>query len=83
MDWFSTCSFLGRRFPCCKYRKDNAAFVSIGENHAATMQLTQIRNKREAPETFVDDCGHPKNKSLHLKVTPISGCDGFEPAKPS
>jgi hypothetical protein len=55
----------------------------FGENHSATTQLTQIRAKREAPEAFVDDCGHPKNKSLHLKVTPISGCDGFEPAKPS
>jgi hypothetical protein len=29
----------------------------------------------------VDDCGHPRHASLHLKVTPISGCDGFEPAQ--
>jgi hypothetical protein len=55
----------------------------FGESHAANAQLTQIRKKHEAPETLVDDCGHPKNRSLHLKVTPISGCDGFEPAKPS
>lgn len=55
----------------------------FGETHAATSQLTKIRAKHEAPETFVDDCGLPKNASLHLKVTPISRCDGFEPAKPS
>ena len=27
---------------------------------------------------LVDECGHPKHAPLHLKVTPISGCDGFE-----
>jgi hypothetical protein len=55
----------------------------FGETHEASSQLTKIRAKHEAPETFIDDCGHPKNLSLHLKVTPISRCDGFEPAKPS
>jgi hypothetical protein len=43
--------------------------------------LLQIRTKREAPETFLDDCGHPKHAALHLKVSPISACDGFEVAK--
>jgi hypothetical protein len=38
----------------------------------------QIRKNHEAPETLVDECGHPRHASLHLKVTPISGCDGFE-----
>jgi hypothetical protein len=38
----------------------------------------QIRKNHEAPETLLDECGHPKHASLHLKVTPISGCDGFE-----
>ena len=52
----------------------------FGETHAASPQLAQIRTKHEAPETMVDDCGHPRHASLHLKVTPISGCDGFEPA---
>jgi hypothetical protein len=28
----------------------------------------------------VDECGHPKHAQLHLVVTPISGCQGFEPA---
>lgn len=57
--------------------------LHFGETHAATPQLTKIRTKHEAPETFVDDCGLEKNATLHLKVTPISRCDGFEPAKPS
>jgi hypothetical protein len=55
----------------------------FGEAHDVTRQLSQIRVKREAPETFVDECGLPRNADLHLKVTPISRCDGFEPAKPS
>jgi hypothetical protein len=45
--------------------------------------LTQIRQKHEAPEDLVEDCGHPKNAAVHLKVTPISGCDGFEPSRPN
>jgi hypothetical protein len=28
----------------------------------------------------IDECGHLKHAALHLKVTPISGCDGFVPA---
>jgi len=55
----------------------------FGETHPATSQLSQIRTKHEAPETFIDDCGHPGNVSLHLKVTPISRRDGFAPAKSS
>ena len=56
----------------------------FGEPHADHgPNLMQIRTKREAPETFLDDCGHPKHAPLHLKVSPISGCDGFEVAKTS
>lgn len=55
----------------------------FGETHKTTTQLTTIRSKHEAPETFVDDCGHPKNLGLHLRVSSISRCDGFEAAKPS
>jgi hypothetical protein len=55
--------------------------VHFGETHGITTQLTSIRVKHEAPETFVDDCGLPANTNLHLKVTPISRCDGFTPAK--
>jgi hypothetical protein len=31
---------------------------------------------------MVDECDHPRHAALHLRVTPISGCDGFEPAPP-
>ena len=55
----------------------------FGETHEITKQLAQIRVKREAPETLVDDCGLPKNAALHLKVSPLSGCDGFQAARPS
>jgi hypothetical protein len=42
--------------------------------------LTQIRTSKEAKEDFIDRCGHPKHADLHLKVTAVSGCDGFTPA---
>ena len=54
--------------------------VHFGENHGDAPQLVQIRMRQEAPETLVDECGHPRHASLNLRVTPISGCDGFEPA---
>ena len=49
----------------------------FGEGHEPTQQLVQIRTSKEAPEDYVDTCG--KNDNIHLKVTPLSGCDGFEP----
>ena len=52
--------------------------VHFGETHAPTEQITSIRTKHQAPEVLLDDCGHPKHASLHLKVTPISGCDGLK-----
>ena len=52
----------------------------FGETHAPDRKLMQIRKTMEAPEDMVDDCGHPTHAGLHLKVTPISGCEGFEPA---
>jgi hypothetical protein len=53
----------------------------FGESHLPSDQkLIHIRSSKSAPEDFVDDCGHPRHASLHLKVTPISGCDGFEAA---
>ena len=54
----------------------------FGENHPGEHELVQIRQAHEAPETLIEDCGHPRHASLNLKVTPISGCDGFEPAEP-
>jgi hypothetical protein len=55
----------------------------FGETHVGAPQLMQIRKNHEAPEILVDECGHPKHAALHLKVTPISGCDGFEAVKKS
>jgi hypothetical protein len=52
----------------------------FGETHGGGENLVQIRTEHQAPEDLIDDCGHPRHASLHLKVTPISGCDGFEPA---
>ena len=54
----------------------------FGETHSPHERVVQIQVTREGPETLVDECGHPRQASLHLKVTPISGCDGFEPAIP-
>jgi hypothetical protein len=52
----------------------------FGENHGKNDQLISIVSKKEADVVMIDECGHPKHASLHLKVTPISGCDGFVPA---
>jgi hypothetical protein len=53
----------------------------FGEHHDGTLQqLEQIHQTHEAPDDLVEECGLPKNEALHLVVTPISGCDGFEPA---
>jgi hypothetical protein len=53
----------------------------FGEDHAPNGILTQIRSSKEAAEDFIDDCGHPKHSSLHLKVTAVSACDGYDPVK--
>ena len=53
----------------------------FGEHHMRDQALLQIRKSHKAPEDLVDECGHPRHASLNLKVTPISGCDGFEPAQ--
>jgi hypothetical protein len=54
--------------------------VHFGENTQDQPQLIQIRLRHEAPDTLVEPCGLPENAELGLKVTPISGCQGFEPA---
>jgi hypothetical protein len=43
-------------------------------------RLVQIRSTKEAPEDLLEECGHPRHAPLHLQVTPISGCEGFEMA---
>ncbi len=55
--------------------------VHFGESHMRDQKLVQIRASKQAPETLVEECGHPKHAPLHLMVTPISGCDGFQPAQ--
>jgi hypothetical protein len=52
----------------------------FGEAHEKSEKLVSIRSTRQASEDVIDDCGHPKHATLHLKVTPVSGCDGFLPA---
>ena len=52
----------------------------FGESNSRAEKLVQIRVSHEAPETLIDECGHPRHASLHLRVTPISGCEGFESA---
>jgi hypothetical protein len=52
----------------------------FGEHHAQAAILVSIHTSKAAEATLLDECGHPKHASLHLKVTPISGCDGFVPA---
>jgi hypothetical protein len=53
----------------------------FGEHHSGEQQLIQIRLKKEAPEDLVEECGLKEHAVLNLKVTPISGCAGFEPAE--
>jgi len=53
----------------------------FGEDHPKEQQLVEIRDSHEAPDDLIEECGHPKHAALHLVVTPISGCDGFEPAR--
>ncbi|QOV87775.1 hypothetical protein [Humisphaera borealis] len=53
----------------------------FGEHHQQDSQLVQVRTQQQAPEDLLEECGHPKHAALHLQVTAISGCDGFEPAQ--
>ena len=52
----------------------------FGEGHTDSI-LTKIRTSHQAKEDLIEDCGHPKHAQLHLKVTAVSKCDGFEPAR--
>jgi hypothetical protein len=51
----------------------------FGEHHKTDALITILTSKK-ADEGLLDECGHPKHAALHLKITPISGCDGFVPA---
>ena len=50
----------------------------FGEHHKTDV-LVSIQTSHKADLKMIDECGHPKHSGLHLKVTPISGCDGFVP----
>ncbi len=52
----------------------------FGEHQPKSNVLITILSSHKADLKVLDDCGHPKHAALHLKVTPISGCDGFQPA---
>ena len=54
--------------------------VHFGEGHPSDKKLKEVRVSHKASETLLEECGHPKHASLHLLVTPMSGCDGFKPA---
>lgn len=49
----------------------------FGEGHTREEKLVRIRTTHDGPETLVDECGHPRHAALNLRVTPISGCEGF------
>jgi hypothetical protein len=49
----------------------------FGEHHAKSSVLVTILTSKKADAAVLDECGHPKHAALHLKVSPISGCDGF------
>lgn len=51
----------------------------FGEHHKSDVLVTILSTKK-ADESFLEECGLPKNAAIHLKVSPISGCDGFVPA---
>ncbi|MEX0775894.1 MAG: hypothetical protein WD042_09300 [Phycisphaeraceae bacterium] len=55
----------------------------FGEHDLEESMRKQIVKKHEAPETLVEECDLPRNHTIHLMVTPVSGCDGFEPARMS
>ena len=50
----------------------------FGEGHVPSEKLVTIRASHQAPENLVETCGHPQLVPLHLLVTPISGCSGFQ-----
>lgn len=53
----------------------------FGEHVPDQPQLIQIRLKGEAPESLVEPCGLPENEAIGLKVSVVSGCQGFTPAE--
>jgi hypothetical protein len=52
----------------------------FGEHQAKQALLVSILTSKRAEPTVMGECGHPKHAGLRLKLTAISGCDGFYPA---
>ena len=50
----------------------------FGEHHKTDVLVTILSSKK-VDEGFLDERGHPKHAALLLKVTTISGYDGFFP----
>ncbi len=57
------------------------ACAHFGGDHANDQQLVQIRISHQAEPDMVQPCGLPDNAAHALKVSPLSGCDGFTAAK--
>ena len=57
-----------------------AHFGEHGGREGRAPQLLEILATHQASGELVSDCGHPKLHELHLRVTPVSGCDGFAAA---
>ncbi|MEM7229087.1 MAG: hypothetical protein AAF432_09770 [Planctomycetota bacterium] len=53
----------------------------FGENNDDQQQLVQIRISHQAEPELVQACGHPDNMPRDLRVSVLSTCAGFEPAK--
>ncbi len=51
-----------------------------GEGEPTSPQVLEILSTRYASEDFVAPCGYDQFSPLHLRVTPLSGCDEFEQA---
>ena len=52
----------------------------FGEHNAQHSDLIQIRQSKQVPADYKEECGHPTHSSLNLLVTATSGCNGFTPA---
>lgn len=56
--------------------------VHFGEGSTDNQpKLMQMRATHKGPDDLIERCGLPENAQLHLRVTPVSGCDGFARAE--
>jgi len=53
----------------------------FGADHSDAPKLVQIRISHQAEPDLVEPCGHPDNAERNLKVSPVSTCSGYTPAK--